>query len=407
MPKKAYLIWCLVVALVISSWTVTTASSSSAPSKPDLDTNDCKNATNMLVGNLAALPKVTYRVRLMCDFDVRMGELNKVSDLDRRFITAAIASNMLEIQSLNFALGQAQNAEWRGLIQMMIIQHTEDLNMAMKIAKKIGANTSPDLTNMRVYPGTPDYDLGIRRVDLVAKFLNPLMSAGGAPMTPTVTGVPTDLTGTATGVATMDTTTPSVTSTLGVTSTTSATVSPGTTTPSATSTLGVTSTASMTPSPSTTTPSATSTLGVTSTASVTPSLSMTPSVTSTVGVTGTASAVPTTGGSSTPSAVPTSVTPIPTIPGGANANFDLVSLMLIEDEHVMTIETALAAERLVQNDEIRAFARHVADMAQLHLLLINDIQQHMLGFRIAPPPLDFQREPLGPRRFGPDSDDNK
>jgi hypothetical protein len=81
--------------------------------------------------------------------------------------------------------------------------------------------------------------------------------------------------------------------------------------------------------------------------------------------------------------------------------------MLIEDEHVMTIETALAAERLVQNDEIRAFARHVADMAQLHLLLINDIQQHMLGFMIAPPPLDFQREPLGPRRFGPDSDDNK
>ncbi len=383
MQKKAYLIWCLVVALVLSSWTVTTAMGASSPSKPDQNTNDCTSATNNLVGNLAALPKVIYRVRLMCNFDVRMDQLNKVSDLDRRFITASIASNMLELQTLNYALGQTQNAEWRGLIQMMIIQHTEDLNMAMKIAKKIGANTSPDLTNMRVFPGTPDYDLGIRRVDLVAKFINPLMSAGGMPMTPTVTGVPTGMTGTATGMATM---VPSSTATAGMTNTASVTASPGTTTPSATSTLGVTSTAS---------------------AVATGTGTMVPSSTATLGVTSTASAVPTIVGSSTPSAVPTFVTPMPTIPGGANANFDLVSLMLIEDEHVMIIETALAAERLVQNDEIRAYARHAADMAQLHLLLINDIQQRMLGFMVTPPPLDFQREPLGPRRFGPDVDDEK
>jgi hypothetical protein len=385
MQKKAYLIWCLVVALALSSWTITTAMGASAPSKPDQNTNHCNSATNNLVGNLAALPKVIYRVRLMCNFDVRMGELNKVSDLDRRFITASIASNMLEIQTLNYALGQAQNEEWRGLIQMMIIQHTEDLNMAMKIAKKIGANTSPDLTNMRVLPWHPGLRSGHPQGGSGGKVPQPFNECRRDTHYSHRNWHPHRMTGTATGIATIDTTTPSATPTLGVTSTTSATVSPGTTTPSATSSLGVTSTASMTPGANT----------------------MTPSVTSTVALTGTASAVPTNMGSATPSAVPTFVTPIPTIPGGANANFDLVSLMLIEDEHVMIIETALAAERLVQNDEIRAYARHAADMAQLHLLLINDIQQRMLRFMLTPPPLDFQREPLGPRRFGPDVDDEK
>jgi hypothetical protein len=289
---------------------------------------------------------------------------------------------MLEIQSLNYALGQAQNEEWRGLIQMMIAQHTEDLNMAIKIARKINANTSPDLTNVRVYPGTPEYDLGIRRVDLVARFLNPLMSAGGAPITPTVTGVPTDLTGTATGIATAM---PSTTSTMDLTGTATGIATMDTAMPSAISTMDLTGTATGIATMETATPSATSPVDLTGTATGIATMdTMTPSA--------------------TPTEPPTLVPTIPTIPGGPTANFDLVSLLIIQEEHVMLIETALAAEHMVQNDEIRAFAKHAADMAQLHVIFINDILQRMLGL-IVPPPV-FQKDYESPRRFGPDGGDN-
>ena len=56
------------------------------------------------------------------------------------------------------------------------------------------------------------------------------------------------------------------------------------------------------------------------------------------------------------------------------SDFDLVSLYLIEDEHVMQIEVALVAQRLTQNKEMSAFAKHSAEMAQLHLLLVNDLK---------------------------------
>ena len=47
----------------------------------------------------------------------------KVSDLDRRFNAASIAGNMLEIQSLNYDLGQVQNEEWRELIDRLAVLH--------------------------------------------------------------------------------------------------------------------------------------------------------------------------------------------------------------------------------------------------------------------------------------------
>ena len=396
MQRKAYLILFLVFALVLSGWTVSPALSASTQAEPEQKPSDCKAGTDALVGSLATMPRVTNRARQICDFEIRMNELNsKVSDADRRFIAASIAGNMLEIQSLNYALGQVQNEEWRGLIQMMIAQHTEDLNMAIKIGKKLGVDTTPNLTNVRVYPGTPEYDLGMRRVNLVAKFLDPLMSAGTV-ITPTITAMPTDMSSTpTTGVtdvptmtATMGTTTPLATST----GTAMGTVTAGTATPSVTSTMGTAS------------PSATAMVDLTGTATGIATVGTTsPSATSTLGVTSTVTAM-SPAVTDTPTAVPTLMTPIPTIPGGPTANFDLVSLMIIEDEHVMSIETALAAERLVQNDEIRAFAKHAADMAKLHLLLINDLQYRMLGLMTLPPPPEFQKDYQGPRRFGPGPD---
>jgi predicted outer membrane protein len=328
-----------------------------------------------LTGYLATIPGVTDQVLQICEFNIRINDLDPVlSDLDSQFIQHTIASNMLEIQSLQYALERAQNEELRGLLLMMLMMHTHDMEMALKVAERYNLNTVPDLTNVLVYPGTPNYDLGMRNVDLMAQFLNPLMNAG-APF-PTVTATPT---ATMTGL-------PTDTPTLVLTDTLTATVDL-TSTATAIPTFD---TATSTASP-TETMTATFTDVPTDTPTLIPSFTMTPSVTSTVDLTGTATETPTL--DTTPTITPT----VPAVP----ANFDMVSLHIIEEEHVMQVETALAAQRLVQNDEIRAFAKHSADVAQLHLLLMSDLKHRLFDFYTPPTP-DFERDYQAPRLFLPD-----
>ncbi|HEY3475166.1 MAG TPA: hypothetical protein VGK56_11195, partial [Anaerolineales bacterium] len=206
MQKKAYLISFLVIALILGAWAVSPAQSAGTQFIPEERTAECRAGADMLVGNLAALPRVPNRIRNICEFNVRMTRLDsQISQFDRQFIESAIAANLLEIQALEFTLTRTQNEEWRSLIQMMIAMHMHDLEMAMAAAESLGLNTNPDLTNVRVYPETPDYDLGMRRVDLVARFLDPLMNIPGGIPTETPTGIPTfDLTGTATPLPTID-----------------------------------------------------------------------------------------------------------------------------------------------------------------------------------------------------------
>jgi hypothetical protein len=353
MQKKAYLIMFLVIALVVSAWTVSPALSAAARLRPEQNTSECQSGAEALTGYLATIPGVTDQVQQICEFNIRMNDLDpEVADLDSQFIEQVIASNMLELQSLQYALERVQNEEWRGLIQMMIAMHTHDLEMAIAVAEKYNLNTEPDFTNVPVYPGTPNYDLGMRNVDLMAQFLNPLTSAGSP--VPTIT-----VTATATMTGTPPTDTPTIIPTL------------DTMTPGVTSTVDLTGTTTVFPTLDTTTPSATSTVD----------LNGTPTAISTVDTT-------------TP-------TITPTVPGSP-ANFDMVALHIIEEEHVMHVETALAAQRLVQNDEIRAFAKHAADVAQLHLLLLSDLK-HRLFDMYTPPTPDFQRDYQAPRQFLPNA----
>ena len=401
MQKKAYLISFLVIALVLSVWTVSPALSSAARLSPEQNTSECQSGAEALTGYLATIPGVTDQVQQICEFNIRMNDLDtQLAELDSQFIEQAIVSNMLEIQSLQYTLERAQNEEWRGLIEMMIAMHTHDLEMALAVAEKYNLNTSPDLTNVLVYPGTSNYDLGMRNVDLMAQFLTPLMNAGASipTATPTVMATGTPPTDTPTMVPTLDTMTTTVTSPVDLTGTTTVIPTLDTATATQTETMTATftplptDTPSMTPS-FTTTPTIASTLDLTGTTTVIPTLdTTTPSVTSTVNLTGTPTVAPT--------LETTTPTITPTIPGSP-ANFDMVSLHIIEEEHVMHVQTALAAQRLVQNDEIRAFAKHAADMAQLHLLLMSDLKHRLFDFYTPPTP-DFQREYQAPRQFLPD-----
>jgi hypothetical protein len=239
---------------------------------------------------------------------------------------------------------------------MMIAMHTSDLQMALEVAEAIGAETDPDLTDMPVYPGTPEHDLGMRRIDLVARFLDPLMSV---PEEATPTPVPTET---------------------------------GTALPSETPTAVGTPTQEFTP---TATESATETGTPAATETETPALTAT--LTSIATETGTPVATGTATGSPTETG-----TAVPTITPPVRPDFDLLSLHVIEDEHVMSVDVALAAQRLAENAEIRALARHAADVAKLHLLLMNDLKYRLAHNITLPDPI-FEDEYLPPRRDVPEA----
>jgi len=96
----------------------------------------------------------------------------------------------------------------------------------------------------------------------------------------------------------------------------------------------------------------------------------------------------------TPTAVPTITPPV-------RPDFDLLSLHVIEDEHAMSVEVASAAQRLAENAEIRAFAKHAADVAKLHLLLMTDLKYRLAHNYTLPDPM-FEEEYLPPRRAVPE-----
>jgi hypothetical protein len=283
---------------------------------------------------------------------------------------------MLEIQTLEYTLERTTDPELRGLLQMMISMHTSDLAMALEVADMIDADQNPDLMNARVYQQTPLYNLGVRRVNLVARFLDPLQAVGGGTPTPiptTGTVVPTDTgtlpppntpTGTSTPFETETSTpTPFVTGTeTGVATDTGTALATNTGTAVTTGTPMVTNTG---------------------TAAAT--------ATETAVVTGSPTVVETGTGTSVPTVVP------PTLP-----DFIMLAMHVIEDEHMMSIETALAAQRLAQNTEIRAFAKHAADVAKLHMLLLDDLK-YRLDHGITLPEPQFQEDYQSPRRLEPAS----
>ncbi|HSL44638.1 MAG TPA: hypothetical protein VK897_14475 [Anaerolineales bacterium] len=386
MQKKVYLILVLVIALVLGVWTASPALSSAAQFAPAQNSDECRQSADQLTGALAEIPQVDNRIRQICDFNVRLDQLNEnISESDRMFVEHAIIGNMLEIQSLEYALQRVTNPEYRGLIEVMIAMHTHDLDAALSVAERLDIDTEFDLTEVHVYPQTPEFDLGIRRVNLEAKFLDPLMMAGGGGPIGTPTVVPTDGTGTlipTTGTATLVPTTD------------------GTGTVTLVPTIDATGTPTVIPTDGTTTVTASSTLVATDTATLVP--------TSTA--TDTATALPTLTATDTATAIPTvdtgtATTVPPTLPpgGGVSPNFDMVSVHIIEDMHVMHVSTGLAAQRLVQNDEIRAMAKHATDVAGLHLLLLHDLK-HRLFDNYTPPTPEIQKEYQSPRRFEPAGD---
>lgn len=84
----------------------------------------------------------------------------------------------------------------------------------------------------------------------------------------------------------------------------------------------------------------------------------------------------------------------------SGVDFNGLSLAIIQAEHVPDIQSELAAERLVKNAELRAFARHSADVSELHILLMSDLHHRLLD-NYTPPAPDFQVDYQDPHQFLP------
>ena len=394
MRKKVYLVLLLVSLFALAIGAASPATNAAAQSSQN-QTADCHGVSNFLVGRLADLPQIKNLMRDTCDFRVRMNEIpSNVSRFDRLFIESVIAGNMLELQSLEYTLERTTDDEYRGLLQMMIAMHMSDLEMALEVADKIGADKTPNLNNARVYPQTPAYDLGMRRVNLVARFLDPLMSG---PNGSTLTPVPTS----ATTMPTMPTgTLPPMTPT--AMGTVTFVPSPtGTATPFMTPTGSMTGTAPAMSPTSVVTGTGTSTAAVTGTTTSVPTMVSTGTVTALATTTTTQTAVATISATMLPTETGTAV---PTVVAPNRPDFDMLSMHILEDEHAMSIETALVAQRLAKNREIRAFAKHAADVAKLHVLLLDDLS-YRLAFNISLPEPRFHEEYQSPRKLEPDNND--
>ena len=412
MRRKVFSISLLIIALLASAWSAMPSAQKSISVQPKLDQDSpCARADTMLVGRSADLA-IKHRINDLCDFKIRMDQIpSNVSDFDREFIKDSITSNTLEIQSIQIALKGATNEEWRGQLQMMLLMHTSDLQQAIAVAKKIGVDTTPDLTHASVYPQTPDYDLGIREENLVEKYLDPLTAAlpGGGTVTPT--GVPTDTgtvtavpsetaTATSTGIVTAM---PSVTATSMATETGTATT---TSVPTDTATSAMTSvptdteTMTSTPTDTATMPSTTT---ETATATSTGTVTVMPSETMTTVASETATAVAaetmTAVSSETPTPMMTETATVTATSGPTvGTAFDILSLNILEDEHTSDIQSELAAERLVVNVELKAFAKHLADVTELHILFMNDLKHRMVD-NYTPLPPELQADYQSPRRL--------
>lgn len=75
--------------------------------------------------------------------------------------------------------------------------------------------------------------------------------------------------------------------------------------------------------------------------------------------------------------------------------YEAHALHILMEEHGMDVEVALTAIRLVENEEVRAMARHTADTAKLHLILMDNLTNRLF-FNYSVPPM-FDAPYMDPR----------
>lgn len=74
------------------------------------------------------------------------------------------------------------------------------------------------------------------------------------------------------------------------------------------------------------------------------------------------------------------------------------ALDILDSEHTSDVQSELTAERVVVNPELKAFAKHSADVTELHLQLLDVVKAYMQKYD-EPPSTDLSASYMSPREF--------
>lgn len=138
-------------------------------------------ASVKLAGDLGKMPGIAQRIQELSSYKLNESALisGSIDEYSKDFIEDSVVSNTEELLVMKYALPRIKNGELKSLVQLMIVMHTNDLNMVMPVYEKLFGTKTVDLTHATVYPGTPDYDLGKRVENLNEKYLDKLKKSSG------------------------------------------------------------------------------------------------------------------------------------------------------------------------------------------------------------------------------------
>lgn len=179
----------LILAMFLGAWTAPRASQQQQGSSQDESSHpglpskaDAKlfvlaegSGPAKLSGVLAKNQDAQEKVQALLSYKMDFSKASNDSEFDKQFVEDSLTSNSLEIWTMVFALPRVKDANLRNLIQVMLVQHTQDQKTALQLASKFGIDTSVDFTKASVYPETPDWDLGKRTEDLRSDYMDPLV----------------------------------------------------------------------------------------------------------------------------------------------------------------------------------------------------------------------------------------
>lgn len=138
-----------------------------------------------LTGAPAQVPGLQAAFQKVSAFKLQVNKVKGTNKYDRMFAQDALVTNTEELAVLNYAVSRVTNPDLKNLVQFMIDQHSQDQTQVTQLNQRLNKKSSVDLTNASVFPGTADYDLGIRTENLNALYLDRLTSFSGSSATAT------------------------------------------------------------------------------------------------------------------------------------------------------------------------------------------------------------------------------
>jgi hypothetical protein len=175
----------VILALLIGAWTSVPGVFAQTPQPGGSGTPQATGVPvrvniSILTGAPAQVPGLQAAFSKVNKFNLQAGQFGSSFDqYDKLFVEEAFSTNKAELAVLRYALTRVTNTDLKNLVQFMIDQHSSDSGQLLQLQQRVNNRKTANLTNSRVFPGTANYELGIRTENLQESYLNRLKSFSG------------------------------------------------------------------------------------------------------------------------------------------------------------------------------------------------------------------------------------